>query len=133
MTTVPQRVWARTPPDEFGNQTWVCVVPDPQTGSTDLLYFAALAQCLRLNLGESPFYASSGLPARQSVATQIPPDIYVARIQTQYSQYFASLVLSKVSTTPLTSTKPYRPVPTYRIFAVAHSGTVLNADVPVAT
>lgn len=129
MASVPQRVWARTAPDEYGNQTWVCVTPDPQTGNTDLLYFAALAQCLRLNLGESPFYADYGIPARQSVATQIPPDFFIARIQSRYSQFFASLVISRGPTIQ----QNRRPVVVYNCYALCHSGLVLNASIPAAT
>jgi len=127
---LPQRTYGRTPVDEFGNQQWVVITPDPQTGLTDLIYFATVAQTCRLSLGESPFYANYGIPAKQSVETQIPPDVYVARVQTQYSQFFASLVVSKA---PPPNPPLRRPVPTYNIRAVAHSGLVLTASVPVAT
>lgn len=126
----PQRNWGRTPPDEFGNQQWVEILPDPQTGLLDLIYFAALAQCLRLNLGESPIYGNFGIPARQSVETQIPPDYYVARIQQQYAPFFASLIITKAQ---IPNPPPNPPVPTYYARALAHSGLVLTANIPVAT
>lgn len=130
MASVPQRVWARTPPDPLtGVQQWVQVVADPQTGLPDLMYFAALAQCLRLNFGESPMFGGSGIPARQSVDLQIPPDLFIARIQTQYSGFFASLVISKGTPTVMNK----RPVPVYNAYAVTHAGLVLTAAIPTAT
>jgi hypothetical protein len=123
-----QRNWGRTAPDEFGNQTWVEIVPDPQTGLLDLIYFAALAQTLRLNLNESPFYSNFGLPAQQSVLTQIPPDFYVQRTQAAYAPYFASLIISRAP-----PSNPPSPTPVYNAQAVVHSGLVLTASVPVAT
>lgn len=126
----PQRTYGRTPPDENGVRQWVVITPDAQTGLPDLLWFATLAQTLRLSLGESPFYANYGLPAQQSVLTQIPPDFYVARTQAQYSQYFASLVISKA---PVPTPVPNPPVPTYNAYAVTHQGMMLNAAVPLAT
>lgn len=126
----PRRNWGRTPPDEFGDQQWVEIVPDPQTGNLDLIYFAALAQCLRLNLGESPIFGTSGIPAAQSVLTQIPPDYYVAVIQQQYAPFFANLVITRA---PVPNPPPSPPVPTYYARALAHSGLVLTATIPVAT
>ena len=125
---MPQRTYGRTAPDEFGNQQWVVIVPDPATGLVDMLWFATVAQTMRLSLGESPFYAQYGIPAKQSVETQIPPDLYVARIQAQYSSYFASLVITKAP-----SSNPPNLTPIYNAYAVAHSGLVLSAQVPLAT
>ena len=116
--------------DEFGNATWVEIDPDPRTGALDLIYFATLAQVLRLNLGESPFYANYGLPAQQSVQSQIPPDFYVARTQAQFSQFFASLVIARA---PVPNPAPNPPVPVYNVQAVTHAGVVLSAAVPLAT
>jgi hypothetical protein len=124
------RSFGRTPPDENGKQVWVEIDPDPQTGATDLIYFATLAQTLRLNLGESPFYANYGLPAQQAVQTQIPPDFYIARTQGQFSQYFASLIVAK---SPVPIPAPNPPRPTYNIKAMTHAGVVLSSAIPLAT
>jgi hypothetical protein len=78
-----------------------------------------LAQTLALSLNESPFYANYGIPARDSVATQVPPDMYVAITQSQYAPYFASLVVQP-DFNDIT--------PTYVIKAVFLDGTVFNAD-----
>jgi len=125
----PIRTYGRTAPDEFGNQEWVVIERDARTGLPDLIWFATLAQTLRLSLGESPVFAQYGIPAQQSVLTQIPPDFYIARTQAQFSQYFASLVVSKAPPDPTLD----HPVPTYNVRAVTHQGVTLSAAVPLAT
>lgn len=91
------------------------------TGQNDYVYITALVQCLKLNLNESPFWANYGIPAQQSVVTQIFPDFYVALIQQRYSQYFASLQISKVTS----------PTPTYNINITTNQGVKFQASVPV--
>jgi len=99
---------------------------DPQTGQwtevteTSYVWLATLAQTLRLNQGESPFYANYGIPAQNSVATQIPPDIAINRTQTQYAPHFASLTIIKQQNTP---------DPTYNISAVFQNGTTISTVV----
>lgn len=117
------RTYGRTPPDEFGNRVWVQIDPDPITGANDLIWFVTLAQTLRLQLGESPFYANYGLPAIQSVRTQVPPDLYVARTQQQFAQYFASLVIFR--NPPVTPPRRQN-IPTYTAQALTHQGVSLN-------
>ena len=102
-----------------GTYTWTEVTTDAN-GNNDLVYFTTLAQVLKLSLGESPFYANYGIPARQSVMQQVWPDFYVALTQQTFAPYFASLLLSKV---------PTASVPTYNITAITHSGVTLNAQV----
>jgi hypothetical protein len=80
-----------------------------------------LAQVLKLNLGESPLYANYGNPAHESVVQQVFPDFFVRRVQSQFSQYFASLIIAKV---PL-------PTPVYNITLVTNNGVTVNANVPV--
>lgn len=106
--------------DEFGNKTWVQVNTDAN-GYNDSVYLTALCQVLKLNLGESPFYANYGIPAQQTVVTQVYPDYYVAQVQSQFASAFASLVIQRV---------PFSSPPVYNVNAVTHSGAILNAQVP---
>lgn len=92
-------------------------------GFNDQIYITTLCQVLLLYLGESPFYANYGIPAVQSVLTQIFPDMYVALTQQQFSQYFANLVIAKV---PGIS-------PMYNIAVTTQQGVTLNPKVPIPT
>ena len=103
-----------------GSRTWVLVETDAN-GFNDMVYVTTLIQCLLLNLGESPFYASYGIPAKPSIVQQIVPDYYVARTQQQFSVFFASLVVAKQLSNP----------PTYRINITTHQGVKINASVPI--
>lgn len=94
------------------------------SGANDLVYVTALAQCLLLNLNESPFFATSGIPAVPSVVQQVAPDYYVALTQQQYAPYFASLLVSR-------NTKSIDP--RYEITVVTHQGVKINATVPIPT
>lgn len=87
------RVWGRVT-NEDGTKTWVEVDTGP-TGDNSLVDLTWLAQVLQLNLNESPFYASWGIPAEQSVIQQIAPDFYVTLTQQRFTQYFTSISLSK--------------------------------------
>jgi hypothetical protein len=115
------RVYGRIP-NGSGGLSWVVIQTDAN-GNSDLVYVTALCQVLLLNLLESPFWGSSGIPAQQAVNQQIAPDYYVSLIQQQYSQYFASLQI----------TKQVNPTPTYQVFIITHQGTVISASVPIAT
>lgn len=100
--------------------TWVEVQTDAN-GFNDMVYLTTLIQVLKLNLGESPFYANYGIPARQAVIQQVFPDFYVTYTQTLFAQYFASLIVSKEN----------NPEPTYNISVTTHQGVKLNYKVPV--
>ncbi len=113
------RVYGRTW-DELGNPTWVQVNTDAN-GFNDDVYLTALAQDLQLNLGESPFYAQNGIPAQQSVITQVYPDYYAMLAQAQYAQYFASLTILRV---------PQSNPPVYNVQAVTHQGAILGDSIP---
>ena len=121
------RVWGRVY-DELNVPRWVAVETTPD-GNNDYVYVTALIQVLKLNLGESPFYADYGIPAIQSVLTQIAPDFQVAVTQQQYAQFFASLVITRTDR-PISNTKQV-PVPTYRVNVLLHNGTRIAVDVPV--
>jgi len=99
--------------------TWVEVETD-QNGFNDYVYITALIQCLKLNIGESPFWADWGIPGQQSVMTQVAPDYYVALMQQRYSQFFASLSVVKTATNP----------PTYRLNIITQSGVKLSYTIP---
>lgn len=95
-------------------QQWVEVT------NTSYVWLATLAQTLRLNQGESPFYANYGIPAENSVHTQIPPDLAVNRTQTQFAPYFASLTILKQQNAVN---------PTYNVNAVFQNGTIISTTV----
>jgi hypothetical protein len=88
--------------------------------NTSYVWLATLAQTLRLNQGESPFYANYGIPAQNSVLTQIPPDLAVNRTQTQFAPYFASLTVLKQQNAVN---------PTYNVNAVFQNGTIISTTV----
>ncbi len=94
---------------------WVEVDTTPQ-GFDDYVYITTLIQVIKLNLGESPFYGNYGIPARQAVMQQLAPDFYVAFIQSQYSKYFASLIVYKAAAV-------FPPRPTYNISVLMTTGT----------
>jgi hypothetical protein len=98
--------------------TWVVVTTDAN-GFNDELMLTVLCQCLKLTLGEDPFWAQIGIPAQQSVITQIFPSLAVANIQTFFAPAFASLVITQAS----------GPTPVYFVNAVTHSGSILTAVV----
>ncbi len=115
------RTWGRPRNQDGSIGPWTMVTTDPTTGLNDLVWVTTLCQTLLLNLNESPFYADRGIPAHPSVVTQIFPDYYVAYTQQIFSQYFASLIISKVNV----------PAPTYNVNVTTHAGQKLNASVPI--
>lgn len=101
------------------NGVWTLV----QSGETDEpVWLTTLGQVLRLNLGESPFYANWGIPARVSVATQVFPGYYVARTQMLMSQYFPMLAITLA---------PGAQTPVYNVTVTLSDGSVTSAQVPV--
>jgi len=114
------RTYARVGQTDGLGGVWVEVDTDAN-GYNDMVWITTLIQTLRLNLGESPFFANFGIPAQQSVVTQVFPDFYVAQTQAQFAQYFASLVIQRI---PGDS-------PTYQVNVVCHSGAVLTTTVVV--
>lgn len=106
--------------DEYGKTTWKVVTTDA-AGFNDYVWVTTLIQCLKLNLGESPFWANYGIPAHASIVQQIYPDYYVTLTQQQFAPHFASLLLSKV---------PNQGKPVYRINATTNQGVKVAADIP---
>jgi hypothetical protein len=82
------------------------------------IWLATLAQTLRLNTNESPFYANYGIAAEQSIQTQIAPTIDITKTQQQFAPYFSSLSISK---------QPNTVNPTYNITAVFLNGTTIQS------
>ncbi|UCF25188.1 MAG: hypothetical protein JSV72_07225 [Ralstonia sp.] len=103
-----------------GTYKWTQVSTDAN-GNSDAVYLTTLIQCLKLNLGESPFFANYGIPAHPSVLTQVFPDFYVNQTQQQFAPYFASLTITKTNST----------TPTYNIQAITHNGATISASIPV--
>ena len=91
---------------------WVTIT-DPS-----YVQLATLVQTLRLQQGESPIFGNYGLPAVQSVQSQIAPQVALNRTQSQFSQYFASLTITRAS--------GYVD-PTYNIKAIFKDGTVIQS------
>jgi hypothetical protein len=91
------------------------------SGANDNVWLTTLIQSLLLNLGESPFYANYGIPARPSVMQQIFPDFYVYRTQQQFAPYFAALLVAK----------EIDPDPTYQINVTLNNGVKVEASVPI--
>lgn len=105
--------------DEFGDKAWVEVTTDA-SGANDYVWLTTLIQCLKLSIGESPFFANYGIPAQQSVIQQIFPDFYVTQTQTQFSGYFASLIVAKLSGRS----------PEYRVSVTTNQGVQMAASIP---
>lgn len=101
--------------------TWVQVSTDAN-GNNGNVFLTTLCQALKLGLGESPFYGSYGIPAQQSVMTQIFPDYYAGQAQQQFAPQFASLVITRVQ-----GSFP----PVYNAAATFLPGTIASS--PVAT
>ena len=119
---------------QYGNYQWVVIQTDAN-GSDDYCYITALIQCLRLNLNESPFWAQFGLPAETLVMMQVQPDYYTYFIQNFFSQFFASLIISKRPQVPTNESFavggiPYT-TPIYDISIVRHDGTIYNNSVGI--
>ena len=104
--------------DELGNKTWVVIETDAN-GYNDQVYLTTLAQCLKLNLGESPFFANYGIPQQQTIMTQVFPNFYVMQTQGQFINYFAALRIIAVP----------GPAPVYTIKATTHSGASIMENV----
>jgi hypothetical protein len=99
--------------------TWTVVETDAN-GFSDNVYLTTLVQTLKLNLGESPFFANFGIPEQQSVITQVFPDFYAAQTQQQFSAYFASLAIVRVA-----GSNP----PVYTVTVVTHSGAIISLEI----
>lgn len=121
------RTFGRTRDVLTGKKTWVVVTTD-RRGFDDMVWLTTLAQICKLNLGESPFFADWGIPARESVVTQIYPDFYVQLIQQRVAPHFMSLMLEH---RPDATDETGRPMPHYHFEAITNYGSTIVDDVPV--
>ena len=101
-----------------GSKTWVEVQTDSQ-GYNDYVWITTLIQCLKLNLGESPFYSNYGIPAHPTIVQQVFPDYYVSATQQQFSPYFANLAISRI---PIST-------PTYRVNITTQQGVKVATEI----
>jgi hypothetical protein len=108
-----------------GKKTWWVVTTDAN-GFNDTVFLTTLAQVLKLNLGESPFFANYGLPAHASVVAQIAPDFFMNRTQQQFAGYFASLILARI---PDAVDDDGRPAPAYTISLLTNYGARIGVTV----
>ena len=110
-----------------GKKTWEVVTTDTG-GFNDMVWLVTLAQCCKLNLGESPFWANWGIPAHASVMTQTHPNYYMALMQQRFASYFMSLILQKLAEV---TDDTGRSAPAYGITVVTNWGAQLYTEVPV--
>jgi hypothetical protein len=118
------RTYGRTQDVLTGKKTWWIVTTD-NNGFNDSVYLTALAQVLKLNLGESPFFSNYGIPAHQSVIMQVYPNYYMAVTQQQFAGFFASLILTPL---PDAEDSDGRPAPAYNISVLTNSGSRIGVQ-----
>jgi hypothetical protein len=113
--------------DAFGNvvrqpdgTNWAVVQTDAN-GNNDAVYLTTLAQVLKGNLGESPFYSNYGIPAQPTIMTQVFPDFYVAQTQQQFAPFFASITIQRNQSAPS---------PVYNVSVTSHTGAIISLEVP---
>lgn len=120
------RTYGRVPVDPAnpsGAKRWI-EVTTTEAGFDDYVWVTTLAQTLKLNLNESPFFSNYGIPAKASIVQQVAPDFYVARTQQQFASKFANLIIYR---------EPVVDKPTYRVNVTTHQGVRLSLSVPIAT
>jgi hypothetical protein len=127
------RIYGRTQDVLSGKKKWWVVTTD-QGGYNDSVYLTDLAQVLKLNLGESPFFADYGIPAHESIMTQVFPDFYIARTQQQFAGYFASLIVTALpvqqgSADSFATQQEGAPAPRYYINVLTNYGSRIGVRV----
>lgn len=113
------RTWGRVYAAD-GTYQWVAVTTDA-AGSDENVWLTTLIQCIKLNLGESPFYANLGIPAQPTIMTQVYPDYYMSAIQQWFAPFFAALTISRERTF----------TPTYNVGVTFKNGTSITVPVAV--
>lgn len=107
--------------NEDGSKTWQVVETSPN-GDNSAVWLTTLLQVLKLNLNESPFYGSYGIPAHPSVVQQVFPDYYSILTQQEFARYFASLIISKENAVDGNGF----PYPRYRVNVVTSYGAQIT-------
>jgi hypothetical protein len=120
------RVYGRIVPDPLYPHTRKWVVVETDNGHNDMVRLTNLIQVIRLNLGESPFYANWGIPAHHSIVSQIAPDYYMTLTQQHFAQYFLSLTIMKTEGFDEDGV----PSPQYNINVITTYGAHLSLKVP---
>jgi hypothetical protein len=122
------RTYGRIVPDPLypDVKKWVIVETDAN-GFDDMVWLTTLIQTIKLNLGESPFFANYGIPAHASVVSQLAPDYYMNLTQQKFASHFLSLVISRQLDAP-----DERGVlsPYYLVNVITQYGAQLTAVVP---
>jgi hypothetical protein len=91
---------------------WGMVETD-EFGFNDAVNITWLAQALKLNLSESPFYGDWGIPGKSSVQQQVAPDLFVTLTQQRFAPFFAALTLARQNV----------PTPTYVMDIITERGS----------
>ena len=99
---------------------WTEVTTDAN-GYDDAVWLTTLSQVLQLGLNESPIFGNYGIPAQQSVVTQVLPDYYVVQTQQYFADYFMALIVTRLNETE----------PSYAVNVTANPGATLMNPVPL--
>jgi hypothetical protein len=91
------------------------VVQTDANGFNDAVNITWLAQALKLNINESPFYGAWGIPGKTSVQQQVAPDLYMSLTQQRFAPFFAALTLARAQAVD----------PTYSISIITQNGSKL--------
>jgi len=102
------------------NNVWSTVQTDANQHD-DYVWITTLLNNLNLVLGESPLYAQNGIPAQDSLVTQVFPDFYVSKMQQEFAPHFFSLKIYKTQSR----------TPTYQVDLITKKGTAINQVVAV--
>lgn len=78
-----------------GTLSWVTIDTE-KGGDQDSVYVLWLIQVLKMNTLESPFWPDWGVPMWQALQNTYYPDSSLAKIQSDFSQYFAYLSITRV-------------------------------------
>jgi hypothetical protein len=122
------RTYGRVVPDPLypDVKQWVQVNTDAN-GYDDMVWLTTLIQAIKLNLGESPFFANYGIPAHPSVVAQLAPDYYMNFTQQQFASHFLSLIISKQQNAV---DEDGIPSPSYLVNVITQYGAQLTAVIP---
>lgn len=112
------RIYHKVRNDQTGEQKWLVLTDQ------DDVYVFWLVEVLRLVLGESPFFANWGIPATETIVTNIYPDYYVALVKDQFTPYFQSLNITRIDTKELRTAA-------YSIEIITLNGKFINEMIKV--